>query len=574
MPETQSPAVRSGVINDRTAARSLPTLLRARAADAAVAMHDPQLARLVLTFGAWITAQLAFLIVVSVIAYDKGGAAAVGLTGAVRVLPAAVLGPLVAVALDRLPRPRVLAGVHLSWLLVALATAWLAATDAPLGSVLVVLGLGSVTLSVFKPYVHAMIPQVVTSPSQLIVANSACSTIEAVGTVLGPVLTGLLLATFDPAVALLVLALVFALGAAAASGIRTEFQPPRRGSAGSRSVLLEPLRGFQVLVAQPGTRTVYGLFMLQTLMRGLVNVFVVVLALRTFDGGEAAAGNLFAAVGVGGLIGVLVTLGGGAVNRSALWFAFGISLWGVPIAVIGVWPDPIVALCAFAALGAGNAVADVYGFSLLNRLIPDHLAGRAWGVFHSSAELMIAVGSIAAPLLITAFGLPWALGLTGAVLALSPLVLWQQLRTVDAATAASPDVVELLRQVPTFAPMTGIGLERLARSAREMDLPDNDAVIREGDVGDLFYVVVEGRLSVSQAGRERRMLGPGDAFGEIALLKAVPRTASVTSIGSSRVLTIDGDSFVAAVTGQCRAEHLAHDAADDLLRGDDRSSLA
>ncbi|MDQ3714565.1 MAG: MFS transporter, partial [Actinomycetota bacterium] len=257
-------------MTDRTgpAARSLPALLRARAADAAVAMHDPQLARLVLTFGAWITAQLAFLIVVSVLAYDKGGAAAVGLTGAVRVLPAAVLGPLVAVALDRLPRPRVLAGVHLSWLLVALATAWLAATDAPLGSLLVVLGLGSVTLSVFKPYVNAMIPQVVTSPSQLIVANSACSTIDAVGTVLGPVLTGLVLATFDPAVALLVLAFIFALGAAAASGIQTEFQPPRRGSAGSRSVLLEPLRGFQVLVAQPGTRTVYGLFMLQTMMRG------------------------------------------------------------------------------------------------------------------------------------------------------------------------------------------------------------------------------------------------------------------------------------------------------------------
>ena len=554
------------------ARRSVPSLLRARVREAAAALRDRQLARLMLTWGAWITAEWAFLILVSVLAFDRGGAAAVGLTGAVRVLPAAVFGPLAALLSDRLPRPRVLAAVHLSWLVIALATAWLVAVDAPLAVVLIVLGLGSVAFSLFRPCVNAMIPQVVHSPSQLIVANSAISTVEAAGTVLGPVLSGVLLAVVDPVAAFLAVALIFAFGALAVVGIRTPFQPARRSPAATRRVLLEPFRGFEVLVAERGIRAVFGLFMLQTTMRGLLNVFVVVLALSSFEGGAGQTGSLFAAVGVGGLLGAVVTLGGGAVHRSALWFALGVFLWGLSVAVIGGWPEPVVAWCALAVLGLGNAVADIYGFSLLNRLIPDHVAGRAWGAFHSAAEGVIAVGSVGAPLLIALVGLSWAMGITGGLLALSPLLLLRQLRSVDASAAASPEAVRLLGQVPTFAPMTGIGLERLARSAHEVSFLDAEAVVGEGEVGELFYVVVEGELAVRQAGRERRRLGPGDAFGEIALLNAVPRTASVVSVGPSRLLSIDGDSFVAAVTGHRLAEQLAYDAAYDLLQGDKRSS--
>ena len=550
---------------------SAPALLSARAREAVVALRDPQLGRLMLTWAAWITVEWAFLIVVSVLAFDRGGVAAVGLTGAVRVLPAAVLGPLAATVSDRLPRPRVLAAVHLVWVVVALATAWLAAVDASLVAVLLVVGLGSVALAVFKPCVIATIPQLVRDPSQLIVANSAYSTVEAAGTVFGPALSGLLLATASPAAAFVVLAAVLALGGLAAISIRTPFQPSRRSASSTRRVLLEPLRGFQALVAEPGTRAVFGLFMLQSTTRGFLNVFVVVLALSQFEGGQAQPGSLFAAVGIGGLMGAVVALSGGAVHRSAVWFALGITLWGIPVAVIGGWPDPVVAWSALAVLGLGNAVADIYGISLLNRLIPDHVAGRAWGAFSSTAAAGVAVGSLGAPLLIAFVGLSWAMGIIGGLLALSPLLLWRQLGSVDAAAAADPEAVALLRGVPTFAPMTCIALERLARATQELHLLDAEPVVCEDDMGDLFYVVVAGQVLVSQAGRERRRLGPGDSFGEIALLKSVPRTASVVSVGSTRLLSIDGDSFVAAVTGHRVAEQLAQDAADDRLRGDRRS---
>lgn len=550
-------------------ARPWPAMVRARVGNALAALRDPQLARLMLTWGAWIAAEWAFLITVSVLAFDRGGAAAVGLTGAVRVLPAAVLGPLAATVADRLPRPRVLAAVHISWVVITIAIGWLAAVEAPLAVILVVVGLGSVAISVFKPCVNAMIPQLVSSPNQLIVATSAYSTVEGAGTILGPLLSGALLAMVDPAVVFFVLALLFSAGALAAVGIRSPFQPSRRARSTIRQTLLEPLRGFQALLGEPEPRVLFGLATMQTTMRGLLNVFVVVLALSIFED-QGQAGTLFAAIGVGGLLGAVVTLGGGGVHRSALWYAVGISLWGIPIALIGVWPNPVVAWCALAVLGLGNAIADIYGFSLLNRLIRDDVAGRAWGAFHSTSAAGVAVGSLAAPLLISLLGLSWAMGITGAVLALSPLLLWFRLRLVDAAAAASPATVELLHQVPTFAPMTGLALERLARSARTVDFVEGESVVREGDPGKLFYVVVDGQLGVTQAGRERRTLGAGEAFGEIALLKSVPRTATVTSVGSSSLLSIDGDSFVAAVTGHRIAERLAQDAAGELLRGDER----
>ena len=121
---------------------------------------------------------------------------------------------------------------------------------------------------------------------------------------------------------------------------------------------------------------------------------------------------------------------------------------------------------------------------------------------------------------------------------LTPLLLWRQLRSVDASASASPEIVGLLRAVPVFAPMTGIGLERLARSAHSVSRHDTEPVVRQGEVGDLFYVVVEGEVVICQEGRERRRLGPGDAFGEIAMLKAVPRIASVISVGASKLLSI------------------------------------
>lgn len=535
-----------------SAMHGMPSLV---VASARTTLRNRDLARLLLSWGGWVAADWAYLIVLSVVAYEAGGAAAVGLVGAMRVLPAALLGSLASLAVDRLPRARVLATVHASLALIMLALTWLTAATAPLTVLLVVVAVGSALSSVFKPCVQSLLPQLVRSPGELVAANSAFSTVEATATVAGPVLSGVLLAVLPAPVTFAVLAVLLAGSAVASLGIHTDFQPARSRRATGLRALVEPLRGFPSLTARTDVRVLFSLFVAQSCMRGFLNVFVVVLALR--NPGGLSAGALFAAIGAGGVIGAIGALGAGGTDESARRFGAGVMLWGLPVLAIGLWPQPVVTWVALAVLGLGNAVEDVYGYSILNRLLPDEVAGRAWGAFHSAVAGALAVGSLAAPLLISAVGLQAAMVISGAVLAALPVLALRQLRKLDAAGSADPGQVELLRGVAALAPLPPLALERLALLLREIDVPAGATPVRQGDIGDAFYVVEAGQLSVHQDGRELRTLGRGDSFGEVALLLTVARTATVTASGPCRLLMIGRDSFVAAVTGHRGAEQAA-----------------
>ena len=96
-------------------------------------------------------------------------------------------------------------------------------------------------------------------------------------------------------------------------------------------------------------------------------------------------------------------------------------------------------------------------------------------------------------------------------------------------------------------------------------------VIREGDDGDLFYVVLEGSLRVTQGGRELRTLGAGAGFGEIALLRDTPRTATVTATTDVALGAVDRDDFLLAVTGQPAARGKAEGVVDRYLADDESS---
>lgn len=515
--------------------------------------RNRDLRRLLTSLGLWIGADWALLIALSVVAYDAGGAAAVGLVGAARVVPGAVFGPLLAVVTDRWPRPRVLGGTHAVMGVIAVALLAVVLAGTPLPVLILVVAVGSALAAMFKPTTSALLPQLVASPGELVAANAAYGTVEAAATVLGPVLSGALLATVPPAATFGALALLYTVAAVVALTVRTDFQPARVSRRRGLGALADPLRGFPVMVTRPGIRMVFWLMMGQTAMRGLLNVFVVVLALSVAGG----VGGLFAAVGVGGLLGATIALGLGGTGRSARRTGLGVLLWGLPVLVIGSWPVTVVVWLALAVIGFGNALEDSYGYSLLHRLLPDELAGRAWAAFYSGSAVTVAVGSLAAPLLIDAFGLRWAMAGTGAVLAALPLLLWSRLRAVDAATEVRPDHLALLQGVPALAPLPMLALERLARSAREVHAEDGVFLIREGERGDRFYVVAEGSVAVTIAGQPVRRMGAGAAFGEIALLRGVPRTATVTAVGPVRLLAVDLEAFVVAVTGHRGTEQAA-----------------
>ncbi|GAA3551608.1 hypothetical protein GCM10022197_03190 [Microlunatus spumicola] len=541
-------------------------VLRERLRSTRTALHDRDLARLLVVWGVWMTADWAMLITVSLLALDAAGPGAVGLVGAVRVLPAAVLSAPASVLTDRWSRSRLLGVVHAGWAVLAALLVWCAVADAGLPVLLAVVAVGSALSAVVRPTLQAMVPTLVTSPADLIAANAAFATIEALGTVVGPGLCAVLLGVVGPPGVLAVLAVLLAGAAVVAVSIRTPFLPARQARGSTRQAWLAPFLGFRVL-ARPGLRLAIALFLGQTTMRGLLTVFVVLVATSVVGGSESLAGSLFIAMGVGGLVGAVVGMGLGP-RRGSRWIALGIALWGIPVVVIGLWPGVGVAAVALAVLGFGNALLDVSGYTLVNRLVPDHLAGRAWGAFNALGAAVVALGSLAAPPLVAGLGLPAAMVLTGAVLALAPVVTWRWLGRLDGMAGGRTEDVELLRRVPLFAALSLVGLERLAQSARARAVPPGEVVVRQGEPAADFYVVATGAVAVSRDGHDVRRLGPGDAFGEIALLEPGPRTASVTSVEDTRLLVLDRDGFVGAVTGHRPTDDLARERLASLHSAD------
>ncbi|HLY33710.1 MAG TPA: MFS transporter [Jatrophihabitantaceae bacterium] len=520
-----------------------------------------QLTRVVGTWGMWITGEWAFLVVLSVTAFDRGGTAAVAVVGVIRLIPGALAGPLVSFTVDRVSRVRVLVGVLLSWtVLVALAPA--ALSIGSLAGLYVIVGVASITSTLLRPAVSALIPQVVDRPEELAAANSTYSLLEAGGSLIGPLLAGALVSGAGTTARYLVVAAVFAIAALLAGGIRTDFKPSEHVRRAGWRRVVEPLLGFGSLLGPRRLRVVVAVIMAQAATRGALNVLVIVAAVRLLHSGLSSTGVLFAAVGAGGLIGAVLTMTLSG-QRPALPFVVGMSMWGLPLILIAAHPTSLFAWFGLALIGIGNSVGDVSGLTLMHRLIPDHLLGRSFGAFWALAAAASAVGSLVAPALVNAFGIRSAILVVGATMLTAALLSWFSVRHIDIDLAVDDHHIEVLRHCALLAPLTRIAVEQLARHARTVEIAAGSTVIREGQTGETFYVVDAGQLDASVAGALLRTLSDGDCFGEIAALNHTPRTATVTARAPSRLLALDGQDFVHAVTARGPAEQAARQMISD-----------
>jgi putative flippase GtrA len=298
------------------------------------------------------------------------------------------------------------------------------------------------------------------------------------------------------------------------------------------------------------------LFAAQTFVDGALNVLVVVASLRLLDLGQAGVGFLNSAMGVGGVIGALAAFSLVGRLRLAPSFGFGIVVWGVPIALIGAFPQAALALVLFACVGLGNTLVDVAGTTLLQRTAADEVLARVFGVLESLIVASIGVGALAAPFLVEALGIRGALVAVGAFLPVVVALTWRRLAAVDAVSHAPADV-DLLRGIPFLAPLPAPTLEALAGRLERVRVPAGATIVRRGERGDRFYVVAEGEVEVTADGRAPSVEGRGGYFGEIALLRDVPRTATVTARTDAELLALEGADFVAAVTGAPRSREAA-----------------
>jgi MFS family permease len=208
-----------------------------------------------------------------------------------------------------------------------------------------------------------------------------------------------------------------------------------------------------------------------------------------------------------------------------------------------------VALVCFGIVGVGNTMVDVAGLTLVQRTAPDEVRARVFGVLESVFLGTIGIGAIVAPGLTAAFGPRGALIAAGTALSAIVLISWSRLRRVDAPAPVPEAELALLSRIPVFAPLPPVTLEQLASLLAHVHVPAGEAVFRQGDHGDRFYVIEKGEVMVAPVGRPAVALGPGDSFGEIALLRDVPRTATVITRTDASLLVLERDVFIAAVTG-------------------------
>ena len=511
-------------------------------------LSNPSLRRLQLAWAGSILGGWAYLVALGVYAYEQGGAGAVGIVGLIRLVPAAIVAPFSATLVDRFSRVTTMIVSDVVRFVLMIGAAAVIATDGPPPIVYGLVALSTIAGTVFRPAQAALLPSLVASPAELTAANVASSTIESIGTFLGPALGGLLLAVSDPAVVFAANGATFLWSAALVIGLRGHEQPrerPARAETGDadEGESAGMLAGIATIAREPNLRTLVGLYAAQTLVAGALNVLVVVTAFELLDLDAAGVGLLYAAVGVGGLIGGFVALLLSARGRLARDFAWGLALFGLPLLVLGGLPFAVIAVIALGVLGIGNSIVDVNALTIMQRAVPDAVLGRALGALDGLLIGTLGLGAVAAPVLIDLVGPEAALVVTGAVLPVLALLSRPRLRAIDRMSSA-PEATGLLRGVPLLSALPEPLIERLAREATPVEVRAGVPIVREGEPGDRFYVVRSGQVSILG-----RTFGPGEAFGEIALLRNVPRTATAVAVTDVELVALERDPFVAAVTG-------------------------
>jgi MFS family permease len=537
---------------------------RALAATAAIraVLRNGAIGRLELGWLAANAGTYAFLVVTLVVAYQAGGALAAGLLGVVRAVPPALIAPLAGVPSARWRPDRVLMAVNLGRAVSMALTALVLAAGGPLPAVFLLVGVEAGFGGLTRPLTMSLLPWVARNPGELVASNIASSAAEAVGTLIGPAAAGIVLATSGPIGANAATALMMAVAVVATVSIRVPTVKTARATPSAGSALTAGLR------AAAGTSAVRWILTdawLQTAVRGMLNILLVVAAIDRLGIGNSGVGALNAAIGAGGFVGALVALSLTGRTAFSSTAAMSLALWGLPIAVLGIVTDPLLAVVLLGIVGLSNAIFDVTLFTLLQRSTPNDARVGVMGLLDSGVAASAAVGGLVASGLVGALGIQGALAVAGAILPIGAVVSLPFLRRAEAEMIGHAEQARLLSGDPLLGLLSLSVVEELAAVLEPVTFDDDAFLIREGEPGDRYLIVASGEVEVSQGGVPLRRLGPGTGVGEISLLRDIPRTASVRAMGPVTTQALARDAFLSALTGHSPARAAADSIADANL---------
>jgi MFS family permease len=508
---------------------------------------------------AWCAESLAtwsFAIGLGVYAFDAAGATAVGIAALARLLPGALAAPFGGLIGDRFSRRDVLVISALgNAALLGVATA-AAAADAAAAVVFVLAGLSTVAISPYVPADGALMPFVAGTPQELSAANVAHSLGDNFGFLVAGVAGGVLLATASPQAVFGMAAIAGLITALLLARLTPDARPAYARETSGR-ILVEVARGARSLLADPRLRLVGTGLSLLVFFEGAADVLAVIVALDLLGLGQGAVGYLNAAWGIGALLSgaALAVL----LNRGQLTvgLVLGCLIAGASLTLPGVWVVAAAGYIAWVGMGFGYTSVEVVARTLLQRLGSDETLARALAFLETSRFAAMALGSVAVPALIALFGVRGTLIAVGLILPAFALARWSALRALEIGAPVHEEHFRLLREHPIFAPLPIDTLERLSHDLVTVTSAPGEAVLTQGEPGERFYLIADGKVRVEVDGVVRRTHAEGEGFGEIALLNDVPRTATVSALEGCRLLALDRDHFISAVTGHRRSGEAA-----------------
>ncbi|HET7357216.1 MAG TPA: MFS transporter [Nocardioidaceae bacterium] len=577
MTEVAEPA--GGVL---TGARSA---VRETAASLGSVFANPNLRKIQLALAGSMVGDWAYSTAVAVWAYQVGGAKAVGIWTAVRLTLLAFGSPFGAMIADRVPRRTVMVAADLGRAALVVAAAVCLFLDLPAATVFVLATVTSLVTTAFRPAQHALMPSLANRPEELTASNGATSTLESLAVFVGPALGALLIGVASIPVVFLVNAASFVWSMLLVLGIRvpapaTPDTPPAVGEADAAAghaatgegdathedgaagaekpgFLSEVSAGFRLIARDRDLLVVTAVATAQTVVAGASAVFLVVMAVRILGTGPSGVGYLDSVTGVGAIVGGFFAISRASRRTLAQDMTAGVVLWSLPLVLVAAWASPVTAFAAAALLGFGNPLVDVNMFTIVQRLAPDEVMGRVFGALETCLIAGMAVGAVVMPFLIDGLGLRVALAVIGVLVALLAVGGLRRMRSLD-RRLGRPEGLPLLQAIGMFSPLAPPVLESLANRLVQVRAVAGEVVLREGQDSDRFYVIESGLVEVSQNGATLRQEGSGDFFGEIGLLRDVPRTATITAVEDTTLLALEREDFLAAVTGQ-RESRLAAD---------------
>ncbi len=504
-------------------------------------------------YGVWV--------VVLVFAFRRGGTTTAAIISAVQLLPASAVAPLAARLIDARGAATTL---WIGYVIQAAAvglTAGLMLALAPSAVVYAAAVVAACAVTLTRPAHSALLPALVETPAQLTAVNVVTGWVENVTLLAGPAMASVALGIAPAGWALAIFACVVAASALIVAPLRRvetvedEEEPEQAEEPGS---LREALRG------APGAVPALAMLTAEYAALGAQDVLEVVLAALVLGLGAGGAGYLGAAFGVGGLVGAAAALTLVGRRRLARPLLLAGAAWGGAFIALGVWPARAAALALLGLAGAGRTVLDVGGRTILHRAVPRRSHGRVFGALEGVETFGLGVGSLAMALVVALAGARGAVAIVGGLLVLVPLLTTPVLHRIERAAPSLDAEIEVLRRVPLFAMLSAHVLEDLARALERIEVPPGEAVIREGEPGSRYFVVVDGELDVSVDGVHVREMGAGDGFGEIALLRDGVRTATVTAGSGVILYALARAPFLEAVTGSRQAERAAQDRVAEL----------